>query len=47
MNLQPLYILKERLENCAVAGVGLLDEDFRLKRAVEQFMPLAGAAPVF
>lgn len=47
MNLQPLYILKERLENCAVAGVGLLDEDFRLKRAVEQFQPLAGAAPVF
>ena len=33
MNLQPLFDLKERLEHTAVAGTGLLDEDFRLKRA--------------
>ena len=35
MNLQPLFDLKERLEHTAVAGTGLLDEDFRLKRARE------------
>ena len=47
MNLQPLYDLKERLEHAAIAGTGLLQEDFRLRRAVDTLAPLAGASPVF
>ena len=47
MNLQPLFDLKDRLEHAAVAGTGLLDEDFRLKRARESLTPLAAASPVF
>ena len=47
MNLQPLYDLKERLENAAIAGTGLLSEDFRLTRAAEQLKPLGAASPVF
>lgn len=47
MNLQPLYELKERLEQAAMAGTGLLGEDFRLKRAAEAMAPLAAASPVF
>ncbi len=47
MDLQALYDLKERLEHAAIAGTGLLPEDFRLKRAVEAFAPLAAASPVF
>ncbi len=47
MNLQALYDLKERLEHAALAGTGLLREDFRLKRAVEALAPLAAASPVF
>lgn len=47
MNLQPLYDLKERLEHAAIAGTGLLQEDFRLRRAVDALAPLTGASPVF
>ena len=47
MNLQPLYDVKARLEQAAIAGTGLLAEDFRLKRAAESFRPLAAASPVF
>ncbi|MCI9148035.1 MAG: hypothetical protein HFG73_07185 [Hungatella sp.] len=47
MNLGVIYELRDRLEAVAVAGVGLLGEDFRLKRAVEQMEPLAKASPVF
>ncbi len=47
MDLQALYDLKERLEHTAIAGTGLLQEDFRLKRAVEALSPLAAASPVF
>lgn len=47
MNLQPLYDVKERLEQAAIAGTGLLGEDFRLTRAAEALKPLAGASPVF
>lgn len=47
MNLQPLYDVKERLEAAAIAGTGLLAEDFRLKRAAEGLKPLAAASPVF
>ncbi len=47
MDLQALYDLKERLEHAAIAGTGLLQEDFRLKRAIEALSPLAAASPVF
>lgn len=47
MNLQALVELRNRLEASAVAGVQLAEEDFRLKRAVEQMQPLAQASPVF
>lgn len=47
MNLNAVYELKERLEAAAIAGTGLILEDFRLKRAVAQMEPLAGAVPVF
>ena len=47
MNLQPLYDVKERLEQAAIAGTGLLSEDFRLQRAAEGLKPLAAASPVF
>lgn len=47
MNLQPLYDIKERLEYAAIAGTGLLGEDFRLQRALESLQPLAAASPVF
>ena len=46
MNLQALYDLKERLEHAAIAGTSLLQEDFRLRRAVEALAPLAKANPV-
>ena len=47
MNLNPLYELKERLESSIIAGLALLPEDFRLKRAVEQMEPLSKVNPVF
>ena len=47
MSLQALYDLKERLEHAAIAGTSLLNEDFRLRRAVEALVPLAKASPVF
>ena len=47
MNLQPLYDVKSRLEQAAIAGTGLLAEDFRLQRAAESLKPLAAASPVF
>lgn len=47
MNLDAMYELRERLETAAVAGVGLIQEDFRLKRAVQQIEPFAKASPVF
>ncbi len=47
MNIAPLYELKDRLDASLTAGVKLMDEDFRLKRAVEQVQPLAEASPVF
>ncbi len=47
MNITPLYELKDRLDASLTAGVKLMDEDFRLKRAVEQVQPLAEASPVF
>ena len=47
MDLQPLYDMKSRLEQAAIAGTGLLGEDFRLRRAGEELKPLAAVSPVF
>ena len=47
MDLQPLYEVQERLEHAAVAGTGILNEDFRLRRAREGLAPLAAASSVF
>ena len=47
MDLNPLYELRDRLRAAAVAGTGLVGEDFRLRRAVEALAPLEAAAPVF
>ena len=46
MDLTPVYELRERLQTGAVAGTGLIMEDFRLKRAVEAAAPLEKASPV-
>ena len=45
--MNPLLELKERLTACAIAGTQLIEGDFRLKRAIEAFAPLAGKNPVF
>lgn len=47
MDITPIYELQTRLRSAAIAGVNLLQEDFRLKRAAEAIKPLEGAAPVF
>ena len=47
MNLQALYELRERLKNIVIAGTSLIADDFRLKKAIENFEPLSKAAPVF
>lgn len=47
MNLSVVYELRERLKTAAVAGTGLIQEDFRLRKAVEQMAPLSKASPVF
>lgn len=47
MDLTPVYELRERLKAGAIAGTGLIMEDFRLKRAVEAVTPLEKASPVF
>lgn len=47
MNLQPFYELRERFHTVANAGVNLLSEDFRLKRAAAAIAPYAKASPVF
>ncbi|WP_315324447.1 hypothetical protein [Fusobacterium pseudoperiodonticum] len=47
MNFEPLYELKNRLENVAVVGINLAKDDFRLKRAVEQLKEYSSAAKVF
>ena len=47
MNFEPLYELKNRLENVAVVGINLVKDDFRLKRAVEQVREYSNAAKVF
>lgn len=47
MDIAPLYELRNRLRAAAISGTELLEEDFRLKRAVEGIKPLAAASPVF
>lgn len=47
MDLSPLYDLRERLKAGAVAGTGLIAEDFRLKRSLDALAPLEAASPVF
>lgn len=47
MNIAPLYELRERLYACAAAGCAQAKEDFRLRRALENFEPLAKANKVF
>ena len=47
MDISPIYELQTRLRATAIAGVNLLSEDFRLKRAAEAIKPLEGASPVF
>ena len=47
MNFEPLYELKNRLENVAVVGINLAKDDFRLKRAVEHLKEYNTIAKVF
>lgn len=47
MDITPIYNLQTRLRAAAIAGVNLLQEDFRLKRAAEELKPIEGASPVF
>ena len=47
MNFEPLYELKNRLENIAVVGINLAKDDFRLKRAVEHLKEYSTIAKVF
>ncbi len=47
MNFEPLYELKNRLENVAVVGINLAKDDFRLQRAVEQIEEYSTVAKVF
>lgn len=43
----PFYELRTRLYGCAAAGCSAVNEDFRLKRAVDDFAPLAEANKAF
>ena len=47
MDINTFYELRERLYATAAAGCGLIAEDFRLKRAVEAFKPMAEVNKVF
>ena len=47
MNFEPLYELKNRLENVAVVGINLAKDDFRLQRTVEQVKEYSTVAKVF
>lgn len=39
--------LKERLQNTLITGVNLINDDFRLKKILEQFKSLADKNPIF
>ena len=47
MDLTSLYDLKERIENAVFSGTSLLHDDFKLKKAYENFLPLSELNPVF
>ncbi len=47
MDITKFYELKTRLYNTAAAGCMTVSDDFRLKRAVEDFKPLASANKAF
>lgn len=47
MDIKPFYELRNRLYATASAGCSAINEDFRLKRAVEGFQPLSSANKVF
>lgn len=47
MDITPIYELKTRLRAAMIAGTNLLSEDFRLKKAAENFAPMAASSPVF
>ncbi len=47
MDISKFYELRERLYNTAAAGCMTVSEDFRLKRAVDDFKPLAEANKAF
>ncbi len=47
MDVTKFYELRTRLYNTAAAGCMTVSEDFRLKRAVEDFKPLASANKAF
>ena len=47
MDVTLIYELRNRLRAAAVAGTNLLSEDFRLKKAAENFSTLKTASPVF
>ncbi len=47
MDVTKFYELRTRLYNTAAAGCMTASEDFRLKRAVEDFKPLASANKAF
>lgn len=42
-----IFQLQERLHNTAFSGAGLIDEDFRLHKAIEEFSVMAPKNPVF
>lgn len=47
MSIVALYELQERLNATAIAGVNMINEDFRLQRSIEQFKEVSGSSPVF
>ncbi|MGN0640728.1 MAG: hypothetical protein ACI4JT_07225, partial [Oscillospiraceae bacterium] len=47
MDISKFYELRERLYNTAAAGCMTVSEDFRLKRAVDDFKPLGEANKAF
>ncbi|HAG13434.1 MAG TPA: hypothetical protein DCG49_06180 [Ruminococcus sp.] len=47
MNNNPFFALRQRLYDSAAAGCAVIREDFRLKRAIDAFQPLAEKNKVF
>lgn len=47
MNLESLFELRSRLENVAIAGLSIIGEDFRLRRAIDSLQTYTKVAPVF